>query len=536
MLRLSGGKLCWQAHDVLRMAKLVGDDLADLQRSTWIPSLAKLAMKAKLKVSPLVARRVEQQSQLIRSLRDLKARDDGDGRRTLFPHQRADLAYMSEAGLPAYLLAHQPGVGKTPEAIVWVDEQLNSQLTLVICPNSAKEQWAEEIQRWDQRAMNILVVQGTIAEQLEQISSAVSGWVIVHWEALVHARIALVARRWGAVIADEAQLAQNRRAQRTKTLFKLDSVYRMALSGHPFANDPTELHSILKFLYPQTYRSYWRYFFMFVEFYSEAFGKIKVVGTKRPKLLKWEIAPFTLRRRKAEVWKTLPPVTRNRRVGYLTGAGRREYDRLKKQFFVELQGRETKLPIINIMARTTRIRQWLVDPGLIGSTRPSTKYPIIHEVMRELDGPPVIFTMFRQAGVRMIQWLQRVDPRAYRRIGMIHGGMGKGKVQQLKLDFRHGKLAAVVVVTQAGGLALNLGKYGYVMHLDLPWNARDFEQTEGRVDRPEEGTGKMVPTTSTRVIVKDSFEDRVMEPMINDKNNEFGKVFTVNSLEDLLSA
>jgi hypothetical protein len=81
---------------------------------------------------------------------------------------------------------------------------------------------------------------------------------------------------------------------------------------------------------------------------------------------------------------------------------------------------------------------------------------------------------------------------------------------------------------------LNLGKWGNVLHLDLPWTARDFEQTEGRVDRPEEGTGKMIPTTSYRVIVSDSYEGR-MEEKLEKKHGMFADVFTVADLKKLFA-
>lgn len=521
-------KLTWDAHDILRMSKLVGPDLAELQRCGWIPSLAKLAQRAKIKLSSSTLERLNAQNILVGYLREKQQWKDADGRPQLFRHQRADLAYMRDVPLPAYLLAHPPGVGKTPVAICWVDEILNSKRNLVICPNSAKEQWAAEIRRWDARFPNVTIVQGTIPQQLELISTTDHGWVVTHWESLVHARAALLHRGWNTVVADEAQTAANRKAQRTKTLFKLEADYRIALTGHPFANEPTELYSILRFLYPDRYKSYWRFFYMFVDFYAEAFGKLKVTGTKRPNLLKWEIAPFTLRRLDTK----RPPITRMRRVSYLTPGHLKEYAKLKKEFFVELKGRDKKLPIINVMARTTRIRQWLVDPSLVGGSRPSVKYPVVHEIMRELDGPPVIFTMFKQAGYKLESYLRHCDSR--RTMGMISGDASPKERRRLQQQFLAGGLDALIVVIQAGGVALNLGKYGYVIHLDLPWNGRDFEQTEGRVRRPEEGTGKIVPCTSYRIITANSFEDRVMEPMINSKHGEFGRVFTVDSLEDLL--
>jgi SNF2 family DNA or RNA helicase len=87
-------------------------------------------------------------------------------------------------------------------------------------------------------------------------------------------------------------------------------------------------------------------------------------------------------------------------------------------------------------------------------------------------------------------------------------------------------------VTSLGSVALNLGKYGLVMHLDLPWTPKDVEQSEGRVDRPNEKTGKSVPTTAYRIIVADSYEQR-LERKLDARHADFKSVFTHHDLEDL---
>ena len=85
---------------------------------------------------------------------------------------------------------------------------------------------------------------------------------------------------------------------------------------------------------------------------------------------------------------------------------------------------------------------------------------------------------------------------------------------------------AVIIMIKVGGTSLNFGKYGTIIYLDHPWNHRDIEQTEGRVRRPEEGTGKLVPCTSYHIIVADSYEEHMLETRTG-KRKDFAKVFPV---------
>ncbi len=219
----------------------------------------------------------------------------------------------------------------------------------------------------------------------------------------------------------------------------------------------------------------------------------------------------------------------------LSKRGEREYARLRKQMFAELDalGGDTKtIPIINDLSRVTRVRQYLIDPGIIGAREPSVKYPEILEIMDEVVQPIVIFTEYKKAAYGLAKFLHKKNKRL--RIGHIDGSVKRADRTNVKKQFLAGNLNAVICVSSAADEALNLGRYGYVAHLDLPWTPRRLEQCEGRVDRPEENTGKLVPTTAYRVIVKDSYEEKQEKKLVK-KHGMFSGVFTVGDLKELFS-
>lgn len=542
MIRHVGGRLVWSERDILGMARVLGPEYATKLQAPLLDSILRLAPKVGLQLEPILERRLADELSLRRHLAALRLRTDfpptHPRERAWFAHQRADLAYMLHANRSAYLLGHQPGVGKTLVAIRWALSMAPSATrfaeaprVLVVTMNSAKHQWRREIRRWGDDRWDVTIVEGSVVQQMQAATR--DGWVIAHWEALAHARFGFLQKAWDVAILDEAHMIQNRDAQRSQTAHALDATYRLALTGHPFANAPDELWSILHFLYPEVYTSFWRFVGMHIKVAPKPFGGFDMSGARRPKLLQWEIGPFTLRRTKRDVFASLPPVVRMPRVVELPRAYRATYDGLRKQFFAELEGHagEKKLLAIpSVLARITRLRQFLVDPQLIGDRRPSLKYPVVRELLDELDGPPVIFTSFAQAARRLSTYLgghRKTCP-------VLEGRVPPRQRRQLQRTFLRGRLDALIVVTQAGGTALNLGKYGYVIHLDLPWTPKDIEQTEGRVDRPEEGTGRLVATTSYRVVVADSYEER-LEAKLEEKFSRFAEVFTVAGLTSLFS-
>jgi SNF2 family DNA or RNA helicase len=454
--------------------------------------------------------------------------------RKAWPHQRVALQLfrLIQQDHDGILVHDSTGVGKTLQSLLWSLIVLRSSRTLILTKNIVKEQWADAIRDFIGTDQRITVVEGTISDQIRK-ASTMKGWVIGHWESLVHAKLGYLQRPWGAIIADEVQYIGNGNSKRGEAIHQLDATYRMAMSAHPFSNDVGELFNVLKFLYPRRYTSYWRFVHMHGKLIPKDFGGHDIEGARRPKLLGWEIAPFTIGRTKHEVFKTIPRINHAPALRTeLTPKGNREYNRLRKQVFAELEaldGSTKFLPIINDLARTTRMRQYLIDPALVGAGEPSVKFAALWELYDEIYEPTVVFSNYRKALDNLEVYLHKKNKRL--RIVQIHGNMTK-VVRKIQKNFQAGNIDILTVVSSAGNEALNLGGHGYVVHLDLPWTPREFEQRNGRVDRPAEGTGKLVPTTSYRITVKGSYEDK-MEKRLVKKHDTFRGVFTVNDLKEL---
>jgi SNF2 family DNA or RNA helicase len=541
-----GPRIVWGEADMGRMERVLGEHAAK-GSAPLVASILRAAVKRGARLDAPLAQHLQAVERTVKLARHLAGQLDAPARNHLearaFPHQRAALRFfeqMHALGWSSFLLCDEPGVGKTLAAILYALSLLGERArggkhirVLIVAPNAAKRQWRRELKRYLGTITRVTIVEGTIDEQSQRIV-AKRGWIAGHWESLVHARDAYSDVAWDVVIADESQLMTNRDAQRTQTMHALNARYKIALTGHPFTRTVDQLWSILHWLYPDVYSSFWLFFNMHVKWVPEGvFGGRRVVGARQPKLLKWELAPFVLRRTKAQVFPHLPPITRVAREVELSARGRREYEKLKREFFVELEalGGETKiLPILGELPRLTRLRQYLVDPALIGAREPSVKYPQLLELVEFLDAPLVIFSSFAEAVKNLAAFLAKRK----KRVAMLHGKINARERERNRVRFLRGDFHALIVQTQLGGRALNMGKYGYVAHLDLPFTKEALEQSEDRVNRPEEGTGKLVPTTAYRVVVADTYEER-LQHKLEERHRMFGEVFGVGELRKLFS-
>ena len=535
MIKISGPWLRWEHEDEASLLSVMGPAAIENGYTAVNASVLRQAHRSGVELSSDLNRYLKLEIEARRVARVFRQAEDAEVDRypraqRLFKHQRVALNFMIEGARSGYCLADQPGVGKTAPAIAWA-QTMHCKRVVVITPNSAKYQWAREIKRWDRRKPSIHVVDGNLEEQRNIINlvGAKGGYCVAHWQTLAHqASPAWLNHQWDLVILDEAHYLRNRDTKYFKNACKLKTFRRLALTGHPTVNSPTELWSILHFLYPETYGSYWRFFEQHIAAIPRHFGGWDIIGLRNPRLLRWEIGSFFIRRTKRKVFKDLPPIQRIPREVTMPTKHRREYIRIQKELILELEsveGEANVLTIPNVLSRLTRLRQHVVDPTMFGSSLASLKYPVVEEVLEELDKPTVIFTAFRKAALGLGQHLKK------RKVGYIIGRRKK-KNELDKKHFLRGKLDCLIVVMKAGGEALNLGKYGNVIFLDLPWSAMELEQAEGRVDRPEEGTGKLVPTTSYMIMVHNSYEDTLVEK-INHKAAMFSQLFGADGVAHL---
>src|ERR1700722_15936446 len=166
----------------------------------------------------------------------------------LMPHQ-GEVVAAAAAGQRTFLLADEPGLGKTAQALL-AAEAANAYPLLVVVPNVVKTNWAREAAHWTPHRP-ATVVQGD-GETIDGFADI----VVVNYEVLDRHLGWLGDFGFRGMVVDEAHFIKNKTSQRSQNVLTLSDPIRarpprpllMALPGTPLINDIDDFRAIWQFL------------------------------------------------------------------------------------------------------------------------------------------------------------------------------------------------------------------------------------------------------------------------------------------------
>jgi hypothetical protein len=170
------------------------------------------------------------------------------GGRELMPHQ-ARLVAAAQAGHRTFLLADEPGLGKTAQALL-AAEAANAYPLLVVVPNVVKTNWVREAGLWTPRR-SATVIHGN-GDSIDGFADI----VVVNYEVLDRHVGWLGDFGFRGMVVDEAHFIKNKASQRSQHVLELSERIRsftarpllMALTGTPLINDIEDFLAIWQFL------------------------------------------------------------------------------------------------------------------------------------------------------------------------------------------------------------------------------------------------------------------------------------------------
>ena len=179
----------------------------------------------------------------------------------LRPYQEEDCASIMQ--YKAFACFNEQRTGKTPTALQALVRR-NVTKILVVCPKSAIYQWVEEATKWT--GLPAVACIGTKQKRDDIILNWEYGVLIISYGSLKQTKSAtgavslLLKNKPQGIILDEAHRIKDRKSANATAAFALSCIeYKIALTGTPAPNKPDEVWSILHFLYPNQFKSYWNF-------------------------------------------------------------------------------------------------------------------------------------------------------------------------------------------------------------------------------------------------------------------------------------
>jgi SNF2 family DNA or RNA helicase len=170
------------------------------------------------------------------------------GGKELMRHQ-ARFIESARSGHRTYLLADEPGLGKTAQALL-AAEAAGAFPLVVVVPNVVKVNWAREVEKWiPQRVATVVHGDGDDIDAFADV-------VIVNYEVLDRHVSWLSRRGFKGMVVDEAHFIKNKDSQRSKNVLSLASSIRsmspkalfVALTGTPLINQIEDFRMIWQYL------------------------------------------------------------------------------------------------------------------------------------------------------------------------------------------------------------------------------------------------------------------------------------------------
>ena len=361
---------------------------------SWASCLAlRSTFDSELEVGPLLnawaANYVETVYNPAVTLRDaLTASGDPD----LFEHQRADVQFL--ATTKRSILASEMGTGKsasTIRALVELTRRGEDVFpVLIVCPNSVKENWAREVEKW-WPGTTAQVITGTATQRRKKLTEPAHFYVINYESLRSHSRLAaygsmalkrcvecggedpkvkttqcqthereLNKMTFKTVVADEAHRAKDPTTQQTRALKYVakQATFRYALTGTPIANNVVDLWSILNFIDPVEWPSKTRWIDRLVDIVYNTFGGIVVSGIKAERADEFSrtVYPRMRRMTKEVVLPFLPPIVTERRDVPMTPKQKKAYEQMAANMIAALDDGDM-LVTTNPMTQSMRLLQ-----------------------------------------------------------------------------------------------------------------------------------------------------------------------------------
>jgi len=443
-------------------------------------------------------------------------------------HHQAQVVAAAAAGHRTFLLADEPGLGKTAQALLAADATGSFPL-LVVVPNVVKANWAHEAELWTpRRAATVIHGDGETIDGFADI-------VIVNYEILDRHVDWLGRHGFRGMVVDEAHFIKNKSSQRSQHVLRLSQRIRsrssnallMALTGTPLINDIEDFRAIWQFLgWIEDTKPRQALMAALEEtgltpadsgFYAAARRSVIDLGIVRRR--KVDVASDIPARRVADL-----PVELDDEAGRSIRAAEQELARrLVARYESALAARKVATVVQGIdHDLVRRVAAWErknTGPGQTGDN----VFTVMRRIGQAKAGLAADYAaqLARNVG-KVVFFAKHIDVMDVAEQTLAKRGVGYAsirgdqtpKVRRANIEafLTDPEIAVVVCSLTAAGVGLNLQVASNVVLAELSWTSAEQTQAIDRVHR----IGQTEPVTAWRIIAAQTIDSRLAQ-LIDDK-------------------
>jgi len=401
---------------------------------------------------------------------------------TIRSYQQQGVKFLIERD--SALLADEMGLGKTVQTAVAINILFQSRKinnALIVCPSPLGTNWQNELNKWAPSLVS-KIISGNEGERRAHYMLPYNIWIVSY--DLVRRDIHFLRnKKYDLIVLDEAQRIKNRNSTVNLACRLLERKIAWALSGTPIENHPKEMVSLFLFIKP---------------------GLLKlIVGFKQ---IRKEIAPYYLRRKKAEVLSQMPKIIYQDLELEMCSTQRKVYDEVLSDSRKFIYDNHESLKAYHVFGQINNLKKIC---NLESQSMESCKMDalkVIFQEIREGKDKVLIFSQY----VKTLELIEEAID--CNRTNIFHGGLDISKKDSIVQNFEETDGPQTLLMSiKAGGVGLNLGSASLVILFDRWWNPSVEDQAIQRAHR----FGRKKPLHVVRMLVRNSIEMRINDILIS---------------------
>ena len=440
-----------------------------------------------------------------------------DGKK-LFHYQIDGCKFIEKARYSAGIFDEQ-GLGKTMQAIAPIKDNPDLWPYIILCKSGLKIQFFKELIRWLGPEYWPQIIQ-----KPTDILLKTKGYIFSHDILRNFSQEKLESLNPSYIIIDECQAFKNPDSQRTKKMREWIRTipYKVATSGTPIKNRPSEYYTILNILNPLKFPSENIFKAMYIKYQIDSNGALKEVGLRNEEKFNEETNDFIIRRERKEIFKELPTINRqffNIDLEETASKAYSEQESELAQLIDEYEISDDSQEYANILAKINRLRQ------IVGISKVKYCADFVSEMLLTTSKKVTIYVHHKVTG----NFLNELLKKCCEDMGIdaplrIQGGDSPEKRDDVQDKFamkdRH---RILIASTLAAGVGMNLQYQCFTcILLERQWNPTDEEQAETRFTRPE--SPKMKGQVDSIYMIAPNTIDEYLTQIVEQKRQMFEEV------------